>query len=217
MPTPQKAETVELVKERYERSAGVLFTEYRGLPVRDLQALRAELKSKGGEIQVVKNTLFKRATGEDAAKLPEEITSGPTAVAFVYENEADCAKVLVDFTKKNKNFVVKGGLVGGKFFDAEGIKALSELPPYDVLIAQVIGTIAAPLSQLVGTIEGIYAGPVRAIGAVADKVAEGGGPVEAAPAAEAPAEEAPVAEEAPAETPAAADEAAAPTEESDQE
>lgn len=174
MPTAHKAEVVEKTKERYARSTSVLFTEYRGLGVKQLQELRAELKTKGGEMQVVKNTLFKLAAGEDAEKLPTEMTSGPTAITFVYENESDCAKTLVDFTKKNKAFVVKGGLVAGSFYDADAIKALSELPPREVLIAQVIGAIAAPLTTLVGTIEALYAAPIRTIGAVADKIGEGG-------------------------------------------
>lgn len=212
MPTAQKAKTIEQATEKYQKSAGVFFTEYRGLKVSDLQALRKELGAKGGELQVIKNTLFKIAAGEDASKLSEEMTSGPTAVAFVYENESDCAKVLMDFTKTNKNFVVKGGLVGGKFMDSAAVESLSKLPPREVLIAQVIGAIAAPLSNLVGVIEALYADPIRVIGAVADKAKEEGGLTaseSAAPAAAAPAAES----EAPAtEDSAASEPEVAPTE-----
>jgi large subunit ribosomal protein L10 len=208
MPTEQKARTIEQTKAKYQRAAGVLFTEYRGLKVSQLQALRRELQEKGGEFHVVKNTLFKIAAGDDAAVLPESLTSGPTGIAFIYENEPACAKALLDFSRTNKALVVKGALIGGKAFDDKQVEALSKLPSKEVLIAQVIGAIAAPLSNLVGVIEALYADPIRVIGAVADKVAEGS-PVPAkkedAPAspepAEAPAEEAPVAEstEAPAE------------------
>lgn len=215
MPTPQKAQTIEQATEKYQKAAGVLFTEYRGLKVGELQALRKELRAKGGDLQVIKNTLFKLAAGEDAAKLTEDLTSGPTAVAFVYENESDCAKVLMDFAKTNKNLVVKGGLINGKVMDAQSVENLSKLPPREVLIAQVIGAIAAPLSNLVGVIEALYADPIRVIGAVADKVAEEGGtPAPAAKADEPKAEETPAEEataEAPAESNSAAEEAA-PTE-----
>ena len=68
----------------------------------------------------------------------------------------------------------KGGFFGGKAFSADEVKALSDLPPRDILISQVIGAIAAPLSTLVGTIEALYADPIRVVGAVADKVAEEG-------------------------------------------
>ncbi len=203
MPTAAKATTIEATKERFDRSVGVIFTEYRGLKVRELQSLRRTLKEKGGEIQVVKNTLFRLAAGDAASNLTDELSSGPTAVAFLYENETDCAKALFDFEKTNKKLVIKGGLIGGKVFDGKQIENFSKLPPRDVLIAQVIGTIAAPLSNLVGVVEALYADPIRVIGAVADKVNEGGGPVESAPAETA---------ETNSSEPAPAEEAAAPTE-----
>lgn len=207
-----KANVVESAQEKYQRAAGVFFTDYRGLKVKEIQALRKELKAKGGELHVIKNTLFRKAAGEDSANLSEEMTNGPTAYAFVYENESDCAKVLVDFARTSKRLVVKGGLIGGKEFNGDAVENLSKLPPREVLIAQVIGAIAAPLSNLVGVIEALYADPIRVIGAVADKVAEGS-PIEAkAAAAEAPAEaEAPAAEATDAQDSAPAEEAAAST------
>ena len=214
MPTPQKAKAIETATEKYQKAEGIFFTEYRGLKVSQLQELRKELKGKGGELQVIKNTLFRIAAGDDAEKFSEEMTSGPTAVAFVYENESDCAKVLMDFAKTNKNLVVKGGMVGGKLFDAAAVENLSKLPPREVLIAQVLGAIAAPLSNLVGVVEALYADPIRTIGAVADKAEKEGGVAAAAPA-DAPADEAPAEETAaPAEEPAAE---AAPTEENSEE
>lgn len=203
MPTPQKAETIQQTKERFEKSVGVIFTEYRGLKVKQMQELRTSLRKKGADLHVVKNTLFLQAAGDAAANLPEELSSGPTAIAFVYENESEVAKALTDFGGVNKALVVKGGLFSGKAFDSKGIEALGKLPPRDVLIAQVIGAVAAPLTTLVGTIEALYADPIRVIGAVADKVNEGGGAVEAS---------SPVSE-----APAPAEEAVAPTEEAAQE
>jgi large subunit ribosomal protein L10 len=205
MPTAEKATAIEQTRERYQRAAGVLFTEYRGLKVHDMQALRQQLRAKGGEFHVVKNTLFRIAAGEEAEALPIEMTSGPTAIAFVYENEPDCAKVLTDFAGTHKGLVVKGGMIGGKTFDGQQIEQLAKLPPKDVLIAQVIGAIAAPLSNLVGVIEALYADPIRVIGAVADKVAEGS--PAPAPAPKAEPEPEPAAETETAE--AAAEEAAA--------
>lgn len=208
MPTAQKAEAIQLTKERFDKSVGVIFTEYRGLKVSQLQTLRSNLGQKGGEFHIVKNTLFRQAAGDAAASLPEELGSGPTAVAFVYSNESDCAKAVMDFSLTNKALVVKGGMFGGKVFDAKGIEALSKLPPRDVLIAQVIGAIAAPLSNLVGVVEALYADPIRVIGAVADKVAEGSPIVEKASSSSPESEVSEPAPEAPAEEPAAAEESA---------
>jgi len=190
MPTAEKAQTIEQAKEWYSKASGVVFTDYRGLKNKEIASLRNDLRKKGGELHVVKNTLFRKAVGEETASaLPADLHNGTTAFAFVFENESDVAKALLDYARTSKKLVVKGGLFGGKAVDAKGVEAISELPPRDVLIAQVIGAIAAPLTTLVGTIEALYADPIRVIGAVADKV--GGGDTDAAT------EDAPSAEEAP--------------------
>ena len=190
MPTAQKAETIEQAKEWYSNASGVVFTDYRGLKNKEIATLRSDLRKKGGELHVVKNTLFRKAVGEDAAALPDELHNGTTAFAFVYENEADVAKALLDYAKSSKKLIVKGGMFGGKALTLKQVEALSELPSRDVLIAQVIGAVAAPLSNLVGVVEALYADPIRVIGAVADKVGEGS-PAPTDEATPAEAEEAP--------------------------
>ena len=169
MPTAEKAQVIEQAKEWYSKSTGVIFADYRGLTVKEMQGLRSNLRKQGGEIHVIKNTLFRLAAGEDVNALPAEFHNGTTANAYVFEDEAGCAKTLLDFAKSSKKLVVKGGYFGGKAFSAKEVEALSALPPRDVLLAQVIGTIAAPLSQLASTVEAIYAQPIRTIYAVADK------------------------------------------------
>ena len=222
MPTEAKGQVIDQTSEWYAKSLGVVFTDYRGLKMKELQALRADLRKKGAEFHVIKNTLFRRAAGEDAAKLPSEFHNGTTAFAFVFENEAEVSKALLEYARTSKKLVVKGGFFSGKAFTAKEVEVLSELPPKEVLIAQVIGAIAAPLTTLVGTIEALYADPIRVIGAVADKVAEGSPLPDPAPVAEVSSEppvadatpevapETAVAEEAPAaaEAPAAEEPAA---------
>ena len=222
MPTTEKARTIEQAKEWYAQATGVVFTDYRGLKVKEIQSLRKDLRKKGAEIHVLKNTLFRIAAGEEnASKLPADLHNGTTAFAFVFENESQVAKALLDYAKSSKKLVVKGGFFGGKALTSKEVEQLSELPSRDVLISQVIGAIAAPLSNLVGTIEALYADPIRVIGAVADKVAEGSpipeataevteAPVEAAPAEETPAE-APAEVETPSEPAAEVSEAPAET------
>jgi large subunit ribosomal protein L10 len=216
MPTAEKAQVIEVTRDKFTRATGVVFTDYRGLKVKEMQELRATLRKQGGELHVVKNTLFRRAAGEAASNLPTELDNGTTAYAFVYENEPAVAKSLLDYARTSKKLVVKGALFGGKSYSAKDVESLSELPPRDILIAQVIGAIAAPLSNLVGVVEALYADPIRVIAAVADKVAEGSPLPEPTATPEAPAEEAPAAApepvaEAP-ETPADAAPDAAPTE-----
>jgi len=174
MPTAAKAQVIEQAKEWYSESQGVIFADYRGLSVKEMQTLRKDLRAKGAEVHVIKNTLFRMAAGEDINNVPAEYHNGTTAYAYIFQDEAGCAKTLLDFAKSSKILVVKSGFFGGKAFSADEVKALSDLPPRDILISQVIGAIAAPLSTLVGTIEALYADPIRVVGAVADKVAEEG-------------------------------------------
>jgi large subunit ribosomal protein L10 len=203
MPTAEKAQTIEQAKEWYSRARGVVFTDYRGLKVKEMQALRSAIRAKGGEMHVLKNTLFRIAAGDDATSLPDDLHNGPTAVTFVFENESEVAKSISDYAVTNKNLKIKGGFFNGKAFDAKGVEALGKLPPRDVLIAQVIGAIAAPLSNLVGVVEALYADPIRVIGAVADKVAEGSPLPEPAAETSAPAEEPTAAAEEPTTSPEA--------------
>lgn len=208
MPTLEKAQTIEQTKELYSKAVGVVFTDYRGLKVKEIQNLRRNLRDKGAEMHVIKNTLFRIAVGDDVTAMPDDLHNGPTAITFVFENESECTKALFDYAKTNKSLQVKGGYFGGRAFTAKEVEALSNLPSRDVLLAQVIGAVAAPLTSLVGVIEALYADPIRVIGAVADKVGEGApAPAAVAPAAEAApaeAEAAPVEAEAAAETPAEA-------------
>ena len=215
MPTAEKERSIEQAREWYSKSVGVVFTDYRGLSVKDLQNIRNDLRKKGGELRVVKNTLFRIAAGKDIELFPAELHNGTTAIAFVYENESGCAKALVDFARTSRKMTVKGGYFSGQVLDTKQVEALASLPPREVLLAQLIGVIAAPISNLIGTIEALYADPIRTIGAVADKM---GGDSPAAPeakaepaAAPAPPAEAPAAEAAsePAEAAPEAAEAAA--------
>jgi large subunit ribosomal protein L10 len=150
----------------------LVFADYRGLSVKEMQDLRRELRKKGAEIHVIKNTLFRLSAGEDCNQFPAEFHNGTTAYAYIFEDESGCAKSLVDFAKSSKKLVVKGGYFGGKVVDAKEVEKISALPTKEVLISQLIGVIAAPISNLVGTVEALYADPIRVIGAVADKVKE---------------------------------------------
>lgn len=195
---PKKAESIAEAREWYSKAAGVVFSDNSGLSVKEIQQLRKNLRKQGAEVHVLKNTLFRIAAGEDVEKMPSEHHNGPTIFTFIFENESTCAKALFDFAGTSKKLEVKGAFFGGKSMSAKEVEALSKLPSREVLIAQVIGAISAPLSNLVGVIEALYADPIRVIGAVADKVAEGSPAPAPAPVAAA-AEEAPAAESTPAE------------------
>jgi large subunit ribosomal protein L10 len=152
-PRPEKVAVVEEVRERLDDASASVVTEYRGLTVADLAVLRHSLAAAGGEYRIFKNTLVKRAIhGSDHALL-EELLTGPTAIAFVHGDVSAVAKALRDFSRANARLVVKGGLLDGALLSPAQLGALADLPPREVLRAQVAAAIAAPLRQLAGLLE----------------------------------------------------------------
>ena len=152
-PRPEKVAVVEEVRERLDDASASVVTEYRGLTVADLAVLRHSLAAAGGEYKIFKNTLVKRAIhGSDHALL-EELLTGPTAIAFVHGDVSAVAKALRDFSRANGRLVVKGGLLDGALLSPAQLGALADLPPREVLLAQVAAAIAAPLRQLAGLLE----------------------------------------------------------------
>jgi large subunit ribosomal protein L10 len=143
--------------ERLRRSQALIVTEYRGLSVKQLEALRRELRNYDSELIVSKNTLFARALADAGMPVPESLLSGPTAVTFCFNEPAAPAKALAKWAKDSKILVLRGGIVGGSVFDGAGVEALSQLPGRDQLRAQVVGALQAPISGLVN----VLAGPVR--------------------------------------------------------
>ena len=160
-PRSDKVAVVAEVKERLETATSVVVTEYRGLTVAQLQELRGALRPAGGRYKVYKNTLVRRAA--DAAGMDlEELLVGPTALAFaepVGDDErgdvVTLAKVLRDFAKTNPDLVIKGGLFDGQPIDADGIRALADIEPREVLLARMAGAIAAPMQQFAGLLQAL--------------------------------------------------------------
>lgn len=169
MATTSKVNQVQKASKWIEESTGLIFTEYRGLSVDAIQRLRTQLREVGGEYHVIKNTLLRRALGDQASALPSELHNGPTATLFIFREEAACAKKLFEFAKTNQALRVKGAVIEGKVMDAQQIEALSKLPSRQELLGLVAGCVAAPLSNLVGVLQETLAAPIRAIGQIAEK------------------------------------------------
>ena len=174
-PNTDKAAIVAEVREKFDASDGALLTEYRGLDVPALAALRKELRAAGGEYKIYKNTLVRIAAREQDLDL-DDLLTGPTAVAFVKAKEdgsagdaAAVAKALKEFAKSNENLVLKGGVLDGAVLSADDIKALAELPSRDVLLAQIAGLLQAPLAEFVGLLDAVPREFSYALQALIDK------------------------------------------------
>ncbi len=170
MATQQKVATVEKATEWYKASSGLIFADYRGLKVSEMQELRKSLRSIGAEFHVVKNTLFRRAAGDDISLIPEEYHNGTTATVFIFQEEPACAKAVVTFAKTHGALQIKGGFLNGKPLTAKEVDSLSKLPTREELLSQIVGLVAAPMTNIVSILNEVLAGPVRAIGAIEEKV-----------------------------------------------
>lgn len=176
MPTAQKERRVAQARQWYEQSVGVIFTDYRGLSVPELQALRNSLRDAGAEYHVIKNTLLRLAMGSDVESLPAEVHNGPTATAFILGEQPTVAKAIVEFAKTHKQLEVKGALIEGRVLSKDEVEELAKLPSRPELLSMIAGLVAAPMSNLVSVLNEVIAAPVRVIGAIEEKVAAGATP-----------------------------------------
>ncbi len=171
-PRPEKVAVVDEVRSRFDAVDAAILTEYRGLTVAELAALRRTLQAVGGEYKVYKNTLVKRAVAGGRTQVLEPMLQGPTAIAFVSGEVTAVAKALRDFSRGNPHLVVKGGILGGEVLSAADLAALADLPSREVLLAQVAGAMAAPLTALASLLQALPRNLAYGLKALAE---QGGG------------------------------------------
>lgn len=170
----RKQELVDSYVEMLSQSQGIIFTDYRGVTVSQLQTVRNKLREMNVSYHVIKNTLLKLALKQTGLPVPEEMLTGPVAVGFCYDELPATAKALVDFARELESFEVRGGLMGDNVVDVQGIKALASLPPREVLLAQVVGGFQAPISGLASALSGILRSLVHVLQARREQL-EGSG------------------------------------------
>jgi large subunit ribosomal protein L10 len=166
----RKGELVEEYADWLKRSQGIILVDYRGVLSKDVYRLRTKVREAKGEFHVTKNTLVARALSEAGLPVPETMLDGPTAMSFCFEDPPAVAKAVLDFAEETKLMTVKGGLLGNRIIDPQGVKALSELPPRPVMMAQVLGTIQAPAGKMAGVLNSAVAQIVRVIQARVDQL-----------------------------------------------
>ncbi len=161
-----KKTVVQEIKGKFEQAHSAIFLDYRGLTVAEVTDLRNQVRAAGVEYVVLKNTMIDLAVKELGITGLDEHLKGPTAVAFGMTDAVAPAKVLTEFIKKVKKTSIKCGVVEGTVIDAKGVQALSELPPKEVLIAKMMGSLNAPITNFVGVLSATLRSLVYAIDAV---------------------------------------------------
>jgi large subunit ribosomal protein L10 len=207
----QKAAVVDEIAEQIQSADAIFAVDYRGLSVSQAAELRGKLRDVDARFRIVKNSLSERAADKAGAEALKPLLQGPTALALVRGDAALAAKALNDSARAFNVLEFKGGVLNGETLSADDVRSIARLPSREVLNAQLVGTIAAPISGLVRTLNALIAGVAIQLQAIAD---QGLVSVEAPPAATAPAAEpepeAPAAEPEAAEPEAAEPEAAEP-------
>ncbi len=167
MPNVKNQDTLVQIKEDLAGVSAMYVVDYCGLTVKEIQALRREIRDAGATMKVYKNTLVQIALADAELPTLDDLLSGPSAFVFAGEDVAAAAKAVKNFAKTNKNLEIKGGLMEGKAVDAAGVEAIASLPSREELLAQIAGAISGVARGLAVALNGVPSGVARATQAVA--------------------------------------------------
>lgn len=136
------------IREKMEKAQAIVLAKYQGLTVEEDTKLRKKLREEGVEYKVYKNTLSILAAKELGHDGVVEYLEGPISIAFGYDDPTAPARILNDFAKEVKKLELKGAVVQGEVYDADKVKQLAAIPPREVLLAKLLGSFKAPVSNL---------------------------------------------------------------------
>lgn len=165
----QKKAVVAGFADKASHAISAVVADYRGLSVLEMTQLRKEARKTGVCLQVVKNTLTKRAFAGTQFECLSEALSGPLVVALSTEAPGDAAKLLKDFAKDHEKLIVKALAVGGVLYNASHLDAIASLPTRTEALTKLVFVMKAPIEKFVRTLAEPHAKMVRTISAVADK------------------------------------------------
>ncbi len=160
MPTLAKRATVAELKDEIAGSNAAIVADYRGLTVGELATIRRALREQGIRYRVVKNRLAKIAANEAGRAALVDMLDGPTGLALGGPDEVTLARSFLDAVRPYRTVTVRGGLIGERRIGTDEVTRLATLPPREVLLAQLAGGVAAPLSGLASVISA----PLRNLG-----------------------------------------------------
>lgn len=158
----RKQEILREYSDWIKRSKAVILTQYKGLPMKELDLIRSKMRELGGEFHVVKNTLGALAFKEAGLSIPEKLFEGSTAISFAFDDPPAVAKMMTDYIKGSEFMKIKGGYLDTQVLSEAQVKVLADLPPLPVLRAQLLGVLMAPASRLARTLSE----PARQVAAV---------------------------------------------------
>ena len=168
MDRAKKAEVVESLNGLFGGAGSVVVAHYSGMTVAQMSDLRSRMRAAGASFKVAKNRLAVRALQGTAAEGITHLFKGPTGIA-ISQDPVAASRVVVAYAKENDKLVILGGVVGGTAIDANGVKALAELPSLDELRGKIVGILKAPATKLAGLLAAPAGQLARVIGAYSTK------------------------------------------------
>ncbi len=168
-----KAAVVEEVGAQVAQAQAIIVAEYRGLGVEAITALRKQARQSGVYLRVLKNTLARRAVSETPFEGLTDKLVGPL-IYGISKDPVLCAKVLADFAKSNDKLALKAGAMPNHVLDTNAVKALASMPSREELLGKLLGTMQAPISQFVRTLNEVPGKFVRTVAALRDQREQSG-------------------------------------------
>jgi large subunit ribosomal protein L10 len=166
----EKQAVIDEVTSLAAKAQTLVMAEYRGITVADMTKLRANARSNGVELSVLKNTLARRAVAGSQFEIVGDKMTGPLIYGFSVDAVA-AAKVVADFAKTNDKLVIRGGAFAGKALDVNGVKQLANIPSKEVLLAQLCGLLMSPISRTAVVLGALAAKKTETEGAAATAAA----------------------------------------------
>jgi large subunit ribosomal protein L10 len=186
----QKTAVVDEIAGQIQEAEAIFAVDYRGISVDQVADLRTKLRAADARFRVVKNSLSERAADKAGMDSLKPMLIGPTALAFVKGDAAMAAKALNDAARQLNLLEFKGGVLNGSVLSADDVRSIARLPTREVLYAQLVGTVAAPLTGLARGLNALVTGLAIQLQAIADMDPPVLAPGEAPAAAAAPEAEA---------------------------
>ena len=165
----EKKAIINELRAGLENASFVILTDYRGLKVRQGEELRRRLAKLGARFHVVKNSFFKLALSEDRRAQVADVLTTPTAIIVGGGDVVETAKVLAGFQQEQRVLTIKRGFLGSRVLSSVDMDTLIKLPARPVLLSMLVGTVAAPMAQLMGVFKQKVASLVYVIKAVQEK------------------------------------------------
>ncbi len=169
MPNAQNQEMLANIKTDIENASAVWVVDYRGLTVKEIQALRRSIREADAQMKVYKNTLVHLALEQEEMPSIDDMLAGPNAFVFSGSDVAASAKAVKNFAKENENLEIKGGIMDGAVVSATEVEAIASLPSREELIASIAGAISGVARGLATAINGVPRGLAQVTKAVADQ------------------------------------------------